>query len=607
MYSTNRCSNLFRLEVEFSVGKTLVALDTNHIKSYVFATNKLKEIRGASSLLDRLNRDEMERLARTLDPQSELIYANGGSGLFLIESHVADKFGKKVQERYRELTAGGATITYIVQELPADTPTNIVEIMEKPLGNTLALMRYRLREAKGHPPLSIATPSHPLMRPCDFCGTFYAEESVTEEGENYLCCQSCLRKRKEDQDVKTYIDACIAEYAGMLAKKSVIISPLWKKLLNEYLPHYNYHVPLNADRPSDFNYFSRFRGTKDYIGLIYADANGMGQKIGELTTLQATKDFATHIDETLYWTMAEVISEHLRIGQHDKSDTESDGPIFPFDILLMGGDDIVLVTPGSIAMTVAHALAEKFYVYANKKLDELQRPKNEIYIMDKQKQHADETFSLSIGVVLAPIKYPFGLLLDLAEDTLKFAKQDSTKTKISKKSNYGKTRINFIVVAGSTSHSFERVYAKLHKDERQDNQREFYATMRPYTVEQLGYLLHMLAKGNQLALGRSKLHQLREAILQQNLSTSIVDSLAVLRSWKNAKQREFVVRQVSGDYPQWNEQQPAASFSSIEFPWHVDMPDGRIKRYSTPLLDFVELYDFVAEVDGDKEPDDDEL
>ena len=50
-------SKLLEAGGESFVGKRfLVALDTNHIKQYVFATDKLKEIRGASSILDNLNR-----------------------------------------------------------------------------------------------------------------------------------------------------------------------------------------------------------------------------------------------------------------------------------------------------------------------------------------------------------------------------------------------------------------------------------------------------------------------------------------------------------------------------------------------------------------------
>jgi hypothetical protein len=45
------------------MGFSLVALDTDHIKEYVFGTDKLKEIRGASSLLDYLNRIVMQEFA----------------------------------------------------------------------------------------------------------------------------------------------------------------------------------------------------------------------------------------------------------------------------------------------------------------------------------------------------------------------------------------------------------------------------------------------------------------------------------------------------------------------------------------------------------------
>ena len=39
--------------------KYIVAFDTDQIKKYVFATDALKEIRGASALLDELNRIKM--------------------------------------------------------------------------------------------------------------------------------------------------------------------------------------------------------------------------------------------------------------------------------------------------------------------------------------------------------------------------------------------------------------------------------------------------------------------------------------------------------------------------------------------------------------------
>jgi hypothetical protein len=584
------------LEVKLSVGKSLVALDTDHIKGYVFATDTLKEIRGASSLLDRLNRQEMKKLAKQLDKDACTIYANGGSGLFLLDSEQADEFGKRMQEKYRELTAGGATITYIVQPLPPGAPESTEAIMSYKMPDTLALLRHRLREQKGCPPKYTVTSSHPLMRPCDSCGVFYAKgHSPDADERNKLYCQSCLNKRREDKVIKKYIDACIER---QLDKVSVT-SPLWEKLLGDYLHRLNYRLPANTDRPNDLNAFRQFRGTKDYIGLIYADANGMGQKLDKLATLEEVQKFAQHIDEALYWAMAEVISTHLPV----KSNGSDDPVVFPFDILLMGGDDIVLVTPASLAMPVAHALAAKFFAYANGKFDESSAQQKQ---PDNKQDDPGKAHTLSIGVVLAPINYPFALLLNLVEDTLKFAKKDGSKPGAAQASKYSKTRVNFLVVSGNTSQSFEKVYQTLHKKDREKARTSFYATMRPYTLEQLAFLLEHLKKGNRYALGRSKLHQLREAILQKNLSTSVVDSLAVLRSWKK-KQREFIVHQVYHSYPlqQWSDEQPATSFSMMSFPWHIDSEDG-LKRHSTPLLDFIELYDFIAQEEQDEREEDEE-
>ncbi len=94
------------------VGKySLVALDTDHIKQYVFSTDKLKEIRGASSILDRLNRQVMEELAKADDIQATKVYANGGSGQFLVDSDKVDLFMQRVKGTYSADTFGGASIS----------------------------------------------------------------------------------------------------------------------------------------------------------------------------------------------------------------------------------------------------------------------------------------------------------------------------------------------------------------------------------------------------------------------------------------------------------------------------------------------------------------
>lgn len=565
------------------MGRSFVALDTDHIKSYVFATDTLKEIRGTSSLLDRLNRTVMQELAESKPYNGKMIYANGGSGLFLIDSAEATAFGVQIQLEYRKMTAHGASITFVVQPLPSDAPDDLEAIMDFSMPNTLALLRHRLREKKGHPPAYIDESSHPLMRLCDSCGTFYATEYAPDDANFY--CQSCKNKQTEDEKVKDYIDRWMRQQEP----REDFESPLWREVLSK-LKHYNYRLSDNPGRPEDLNVFREFRGAKDYLGLIYADANGMGKKLDKLLTLREVQNFAKEIDEAVYWATCQVIADHLPARERDK---DTNTWVFPFDILLIGGDDIVLVTPATQAMGVAHALAEQFYLLANQQ---------------RESKEPGEAHSLSVAVVLAPTNYPFSLLQTLAEDALHFAKKDGSKADTRKESKYGKTRVNFLVVSGSTSQSFDKVYSTLHRKD-QAYQNSFYATMRPYTLEQLHFLLNMLKKGSKLALGRSKLHQLREAILQLNLSTSVTECLAVLRSWKE-KQRNFVATKVyrtERKHPlyQWDDPHPATHFPIVTFPWLVDSREDGTRRYQTLLLDFVELYDFIASA-GDVQDDDEE-
>lgn len=161
------------------VGKySLVALDTDHIKQYVFGTDKLKEIRGASSILDRLNRPGMKDIAEGVDPNAQLIYANGGSGLFVVDTNKADEFGKRVQRVFKERTAGSATITYTKQELPDSAIGDSKVANEAKIKDELALMRYQLRGAKNCPEDIIVLPSHPFMSYCSSCGIEYSEAMV---------------------------------------------------------------------------------------------------------------------------------------------------------------------------------------------------------------------------------------------------------------------------------------------------------------------------------------------------------------------------------------------------------------------------------------------
>src|SRR5437588_5724025 len=133
------------------MSQSLIAFDTDHIKGYVFGTNRLKEIRGASSILDRLNREQTVEIAKGF--KASPIYAHGGSALFIVDSDRAELLGKAVQKLYHEETGGGASITYAIQPIPDyDKQEDIMKVKELngniTMADVLKLLRLRIRQAK---------------------------------------------------------------------------------------------------------------------------------------------------------------------------------------------------------------------------------------------------------------------------------------------------------------------------------------------------------------------------------------------------------------------------------------------------------------------------
>ena len=579
------------------MGSSLIAFDTDHIKRYVFGTNKLKEIRGASSLLDYLNRVVMVEFAKNY--QAKEVFANGGSGLFLVPSVNAEAFGQDVQREYQKITGGGSSVTYVSLEIPDEIANSHDDIERVDLSDLFELLQWLLQEKKQQSLSILSLQSHPFLHPCDACGIEYADaleedkkvvHDPGEENERY--CKQCQRKRIRDTDVKEFMTE-IEE-----GKRKPYDEYLWDQIIPR-LRAMNYSLPPLTERPSDFNVFSNFKGSKDYLALVYADANNMGSAIEKYKKLGTRRTFAHTIDDAIYEAVCTAITRHLKIADHLKAPDERvddlQHPVFPFDILLMGGDDICMVVPASVALDVALALAKTFY-------DETEKAHRRDEIL--------QAYTLSVGVVLAPIKYPFGLLQEMAETTLKFAKKSGADVRSKQKnesSPVDDTFINFMVVTGSSSADFKTVHNAVYHRRDKEKQQEFYATLRPYAPKDLQHLLQAIREPDGANLGRTKLHQIREAVLKMNLTTSVSDGLSVLHNWRE-KQRNHVVRSVyefaaSFQMPRSNPDDPVSGFPRVIFPWFKDgtkmYQDVSYEVYRSSLLDFIELYDFISREGGE--------
>ena len=517
--------------------RLLVSFDTDRIKEYVFATSKLKEIRGASSILDELNRWDMIEKSREF--KAEKIYANGGSGMFTVPETSAEAFIQVVEKEYRLRTRTGS-ITGASIELPEGFK-NQDDV--RPYLQTLA---YRLRLKKDENVLHQPILTHPFLRTCDSCGERYASQSVTKP-EPELLCRSCKKKREKNNEIQIDIKKGLIN-----AKSEDLAHKLWHRLLDN-LAHEDYPITgeNRKDRPEDFNDLGDMSQPKNYIGLIYADGDNMGKALEQLENLDEVKNFSEAVDDAIHQAVQEAILEYLKPEDSDK--------YFPFDILMLGGDDLVMVATADKVVEVSMKIVERFSEFIEERLG--------------------KRLTLSAGVAIAHANFPFSSLLTLAEQALKFSKKEAVRRKRHGQEIDTEGLINFIVVNNSNSLDFDSYYEETLSDDDEN----IYRTLRPYNLVDLRYIVETIRCLKKENFPSGKLNGLRDAIFQ-NRNQSILEGLMFFSRTKNKKHqqifRDFLAYFATG------------SFFPC-FPWFKEGED-----YHSPFLDLIELYDFIETQNG---------
>ena len=515
------------------MGKKLVSFDTDRIKEYVFATGKLKEIRGASAILDELNRLDMVEKAKEFD--AEKIFANGGSGMFIVPEASTEALIHAVEKEYRFQTQTGS-ITSATMDLP-DGFKN-----QDAVQCYLQTLAYRLRLKKDENALHQPLLTHPFLRTCDSCGEQYASQSVTEPE---LLCRSCENKREKNKEIQADIEGVTTGEA-----EEYLEHKLWHRVLLD-LAREGYPM-TGKSRPEDFNDLGDMSEPKNYMGLIYADGDSMGKVLESLNNLNEVKNFSEVVDNAIYQAVHEAVLEYLKPGDSDA--------YFPFDILMLGGDDLVMVTTAHKVVEVSMKITERFSELTEESLG--------------------KRLTLSAGVAIAHANFPFSSLLTLAEQALKFSKKEAVKRKRrgQRTTNYG--LINFIVVSNSNSLDFDRYHRETLSDEDQD----IYRTLRPYNLTDLRYVVKTIRNLKQEGFPRGKLKGLREAVFQSR-NQSILEGLKFISGInpRNAKGKKH--RQMFWDFLIHFAD---SSSSTLPFPWFKSDDNSY-----TPFLDLIELYDFI--------------
>ncbi len=411
----------------------IVGVSAQRIKQYVYESPGLQEIRGASALLDKI----VEQLADEVADQigAEVVLQSAASTLLFLAPEPSDwslRFKRAFYEQTRVAFVASAS-----HEVPLAQFINRYADSMRAFLSALDADRYRAEMA--------FYDALPFEQRCGFCRTRPAEgfTEVTGETEPIPICYPCLLKRTAGQAERRTLARNLAKEIGL--PNEVAVPPS----LNELVPQDPEHKQ---------------------IAFIYGDGRNFGQITKNLKSLA----------QSLQWTnRAQIVVESatlLALGASlDEAQSHEAVALqhYPFEVLVMGGDDFSLFCWSRLALR----FCQQF-----------------LYLTDWEFQKGDanqcivgETpIGFGIGCLISDEKAPVRLTVEFTgEQLLKWAKKPIN--------HFRRGAVALLSVAsaeqipGDFEAFKERAYIK--RSQGKLGATTIYLTRRPYTADDLDALL----------------------------------------------------------------------------------------------------------------------
>ncbi|MBI2470390.1 MAG: hypothetical protein HYV59_04005 [Planctomycetes bacterium] len=514
--------------------KYLVVVDIPSIKEYVFGTEKLVEIRGASALLKEINEDFIcNFLLHSPKLTADKVFAGGGAGHFIVEA------GKKdLEEALSTLKA------YVSEESKGgfSLVCGFAEYLEDKYDESLRKALISLEQDKDENPFCYTLPIHTgFIRECESCSE---EASIFKKYYNndtdmHALCLVCARKIDYGQNKE---------------------KGLWKEFSN-FMKKKN----INCALPTDFEEIGNgCVAKKGYTALVYADGNDMGNIFQNISKREQYKIISNTVEQSIRTACMEAIVEICKPVNN----------VLPAAILLLGGDDLLVYLAADTAIPFAISVAKKFTEESNKRLKECDKS-----LLTGQFDNLNLTISL--GISFGKSHTPFSIMLNQADELLKSAKK-SRRNKIDNQndktnqpyidyhlaSNFNQidvisSRLNHLTIEGHYHSQSDRRYLKLYQ--------------KPYSLSELEMLWNSANNLLKSGIPSTKLRQLGCAPALGKIN-GVLEYLRTFTRLNYDQRREIA------------EALRKFGCSNGEILWRKQNDD---KYDSTALMDIVELTEFI--------------
>lgn len=432
------------------------------IKQYYLETNKISEIRGASLLLDTVNQEKMDELIGQMHIKECLIYTGGGKIMGILPEKTGQDFCREL-----ELLVERETVTaqsnflshsYELKRIIHDYQAIVDEIdlaLEERQGFRWDFRIEPQVEEKISESVLIEKGYKKIKETVqEFCTSCRKRHAIVKRVYSLeMLCQSCLYKRLNGgRDAKHSIHERFFDY---VEKRHGVV-----------VPDYLKKVPCN--KLEDI-------AEKNFIGIIYGDANNMSNQINNLTSSMMMRYFSQITSGTVTDIVFESLYRHLK-GKPS------------FEVIAVGGDDIFLIVPGNHAYDIACTIGELFdQQFSNRSTGE-------------------NNVTMSIGVCITHKNMPVQYSFDIAQKLLKSAKQKAWEER---QEGTITGTIDWMVIENEMAGSADLKYQRRNQQDKPKK------TFRPYTWQQAKDMKHFL---HEIEKEKAFAFQLRQSWYQHTKS-----------------------------------------------------------------------------------------
>ncbi|HLC14732.1 MAG TPA: hypothetical protein VJL89_00700 [Thermodesulfovibrionia bacterium] len=525
----------------------VVVMGVSSIKKYVFGTNQLVEIRGASALLDHLNRSKtQEFLEEKLGKKNVIkVFAGGGAAQFILYAAGEDEIDNclyELETLYHRESAGGLRLI-----------TGKAEFTDGNYAEALQIAEAQAQIKREEVPFVPQTLLHMgYISECQSCSETASEfYKRKDEAETRLLCKVCYEKTIYGDKAKKGL---WADFSLYLQKNGVSEREAYES------------------RPKDFDEIGqRCSARQGYTAVVYADGNAMGKIINNIENMNQFRFFSETVDTSIREACHEALFHNCKI---------TDGK-FPADILLLGGDDLIVCLTAEAALPFAIEVANKF----NLKTKESFAAYNEDSFFDNLKGNG---MTISLGIAYGKSHTPFSILFQQAEELLSSAKkegsQDNRATDF-----FLPTYIDFHLSTNFNQIEVSDCRKKyMELEERDGCKTKLY--MRPYSLEDAEALLkhaRTLAK----ELPSTRLYKLGNAPLLGRINGTLEFLRLYIRihNIEKAQTEQKQTKALSDAFKRFECLQ--------KMPWN-EVKSNKDKYYTTVLVDLMEIACFCKTNDS---------